>query len=190
MWFEMNVAVCYVPTWSQFGAIVRDHIVHVPSQWETTLQCNVVSHWPSVCREWSLIVLWWCECDALVSPLNPHVAHTRVPPGGHAVDSPACLKPQTPTQSKDRWRSSRSLAAASRMFVTTMAISCLTQYGLNEMVINFTLKFETNYWNGNKFHIEIWDKLLRFSLNKIKILVICFKCHWSLFFNLMKGEKS
>ena len=24
----------------------RDHSVYVPSQWETTLQCNVVSHWP------------------------------------------------------------------------------------------------------------------------------------------------
>ena len=30
------------------------HFVYAPSQWETTLQCNVVSHWLSACTEWSL----------------------------------------------------------------------------------------------------------------------------------------
>ena len=29
----------------------RDHFVYVASQWETTLQCNVVSHWLSACTE-------------------------------------------------------------------------------------------------------------------------------------------
>ena len=31
----------------------RDHFVHAPSQWETTLQCNVVSHWLGACAKWS-----------------------------------------------------------------------------------------------------------------------------------------
>ena len=32
----------------------RDHFVYAPRQWETTLQCNVVSHWQGACTEWSL----------------------------------------------------------------------------------------------------------------------------------------
>ena len=33
-----------VTSWDLKG---RDHCVHAPSQWETTLHCNVVSHWLS-----------------------------------------------------------------------------------------------------------------------------------------------
>ena len=33
--------------------IRRDHSGYGPSQWETTLQCNVVSHWLSPYTEWS-----------------------------------------------------------------------------------------------------------------------------------------
>ena len=32
----------------------RDHFMHAPSQWETTLRCNVVSHWLGACTEGSL----------------------------------------------------------------------------------------------------------------------------------------
>ena len=32
----------------------RDHFVNAPSQWETTLQCNVVSHWLGAYTKWSL----------------------------------------------------------------------------------------------------------------------------------------
>ena len=32
----------------------RDHFVYAPSQWETTLQCNVVSHWMGTYSKWSL----------------------------------------------------------------------------------------------------------------------------------------
>ena len=37
--------------------LCRDHFVYTPSQWETTLQCNVVSHWLGACtdRWWSLV---------------------------------------------------------------------------------------------------------------------------------------
>ena len=32
----------------------RDHFVYVPSQWETTLHCNVVSYWLGAYTKWSL----------------------------------------------------------------------------------------------------------------------------------------
>ena len=35
----------------------RDHFVYVPSQWEATLQCNVVSHWLGTYTKWSLILI-------------------------------------------------------------------------------------------------------------------------------------
>ena len=38
----------------------RDHFVHAPKQWETTLQCNVVSHWLGACTKWSL-PMHYCE---------------------------------------------------------------------------------------------------------------------------------
>ena len=33
----------------------RDHFVYVPSQWETTLHCNVVSHWLGAYTKWFLL---------------------------------------------------------------------------------------------------------------------------------------
>ena len=33
---------------------IRDHFVYASSQWETTLQCNVVSHWLDAYTKWSL----------------------------------------------------------------------------------------------------------------------------------------
>ena len=38
-----------------FTAITMDHFVYALSQWETTLQCNVASHWLGACTEWLLI---------------------------------------------------------------------------------------------------------------------------------------
>ena len=35
-------------------APTRDHFVNAPSQWEATLQCNVVSHWLGAFTKWSL----------------------------------------------------------------------------------------------------------------------------------------
>ena len=36
--------------------IFRDHFVYAPSQWETTLQCNVASHWLGAYTEISLLI--------------------------------------------------------------------------------------------------------------------------------------
>ena len=33
----------------------RDHFVYAPSQWETTLQCDVISHWLDAYIKWSLL---------------------------------------------------------------------------------------------------------------------------------------
>ena len=33
----------------------RDNFAYAPSQWETTLHCNVVSHWLGVYAKWSLV---------------------------------------------------------------------------------------------------------------------------------------
>ena len=34
--------------------MTRDHFVNAPSQWETTLHCNVVSHWLGAFIKWSV----------------------------------------------------------------------------------------------------------------------------------------
>ena len=36
------------------SAMIRDHSVYAPSQWETALQCNAVSHWLDAYTKWSL----------------------------------------------------------------------------------------------------------------------------------------
>ena len=36
---------------------IRDHFVYAPSQWETKLQCNTISHWPVAFTKWSLRIL-------------------------------------------------------------------------------------------------------------------------------------
>ena len=37
------------------GLLSRDHFVNVPSQWETMLQCNIVSHWLGAYTKSSLL---------------------------------------------------------------------------------------------------------------------------------------
>ena len=53
---------------------IRVHFVHAPSQWETTLHCNVVSHWLGTYTEWSCAIT--CKmlqsCDLLLDCGNNH----------------------------------------------------------------------------------------------------------------------
>ena len=49
-WWDM---LCY-HGWPHF--MIRDHFVYAPNQWETTLQCNVVSHWLGASTERSLMM--------------------------------------------------------------------------------------------------------------------------------------
>ena len=39
--------------------LCRDHFVYGPSQWETTLHNNVISHWLGTYTKWSLSVGWF-----------------------------------------------------------------------------------------------------------------------------------
>ena len=39
--------------------LIRDHFLYAPSQWETTLQCNVVSYWLGPYSKWSLFDNYW-----------------------------------------------------------------------------------------------------------------------------------
>ena len=52
--------------------LCRDNFLYAPSQWETTLQYNVVSHWLSAYTKWSPIMRW------MLQPLtNKHTDRTR-----------------------------------------------------------------------------------------------------------------
>ena len=53
-----------------WGYVIRDNFVYAPSQWETTLQCNVVSHWLGAYTKWSL------PYDTVMSQLNRR-SHTH-----------------------------------------------------------------------------------------------------------------
>ena len=50
------VVPCHWAFASYEPMIYRNHFVYAPSQWETTLQCNVVSHWLGAFTTWSLDV--------------------------------------------------------------------------------------------------------------------------------------
>ena len=47
------VFICYFLHGRQWAGS-RDHFVYAPSHWETSLQCNVVSHWLGAYTKWSL----------------------------------------------------------------------------------------------------------------------------------------
>ena len=57
IWYGIDVFYCnskldsIVPP----DALIRDCSMHVPIQWETTLHCNVVSHWLGTYTKWSLL---------------------------------------------------------------------------------------------------------------------------------------
>ena len=48
----------------------RDHCVYVSSQWETTLHCNVVSHWVGAFTEWSLDVYYQWQQAPSMGPMK------------------------------------------------------------------------------------------------------------------------
>ena len=45
------------------SARYRDHFVYAPSQWETTLLSNVISHWLGAYTKWSLKILFQLSND-------------------------------------------------------------------------------------------------------------------------------
>ena len=56
-----------IASFSSFTPICcRDHYVHAPSQWETTLHCNVISH--LLQANWSL--MWYPNCNSVTENLH------------------------------------------------------------------------------------------------------------------------
>ena len=65
----------------------RDYFVYAPSQWETALQCNAVSHWLGAYIDWSL----WAVLIQQLSffPCHYTPASTHWCESLHAIDSSA-----------------------------------------------------------------------------------------------------
>ena len=51
-------------------ASFRDQSRYAPSQWETSLHCNDVSHWPGAYLDWSLIGLFHCNGNSVLTDLG------------------------------------------------------------------------------------------------------------------------
>ena len=51
------IAATWCPNLSMIVVKCRGPFVYAPSQWKTTLQCNVVSHWLDAYTKWSLEVI-------------------------------------------------------------------------------------------------------------------------------------
>ena len=58
LWFEIR----------QFYWSRRDHFLYAPSRWETTSQCNVVSHWLGAYRKLSLLKFYFRSLLSLCHP--------------------------------------------------------------------------------------------------------------------------
>ena len=69
--------VCY---WycSMFFLFSRDHSVHAPIQWETTLHCNVISHWLAVYTKLSLLQQLPYQVYRLVSTMKCFAMHENL----------------------------------------------------------------------------------------------------------------
>ena len=60
---DKNIFVVLLPSENNWVCLLghnkpRDHFVYAPGQWETTLQCNVVSHWLGTFTKWSLHTIY------------------------------------------------------------------------------------------------------------------------------------
>ena len=68
------------------------HPVHVPNQWETTLHCNVVSHWLDDCREWTLGVFGTADISIGLLTLF-----------GLVIKFYRCGRSNSPIRNKNKW---------------------------------------------------------------------------------------
>ena len=58
---------------NHYYCLHRDQFLYVPSQWETTLQCNVVSHWLGAFIKWSLLTWQCCHMSIKVSHFTSYL---------------------------------------------------------------------------------------------------------------------
>ena len=66
--FHCSFAYC---NWSYGRYVNRDYFVYAPSEWDTTLQCNVNSHWLVACLKWSMVNIGLGD-DKLLTPIWKH----------------------------------------------------------------------------------------------------------------------
>ena len=82
-WLGLGLGNYYIVNWTWLCSQRhdRDHFLYVPSQWETTLQCNVVSHWLGTYTKWylhDLVLRWtrwnqpWSQWNHLTYECNPN----------------------------------------------------------------------------------------------------------------------
>ena len=69
-----SAKACILSQWVPKGIVLW--IVNAASQWQATLQCNVVSHWLSTFTIWSLFLIWsifhlYHHCTVMESPFYP-----------------------------------------------------------------------------------------------------------------------
>ena len=65
-WFVYSISFCNKRKWIH-RILFGYHFVNAPSQWVTTLHCNIVSHWSGAYTNWSLLLCfvlcykryWW-----------------------------------------------------------------------------------------------------------------------------------
>ena len=52
---------------SVLGALTKRSFLYAPSQWETMLQCNIVSHWLGAFTKWSLLTIYLSDSSLMVT---------------------------------------------------------------------------------------------------------------------------
>ena len=82
--YELTSLSCEISYFSlSTKYIYRDHFVHAPNKWETTLHGNVVIHWPGAYTKWPLHIQYMhSQADAI---LFTTIEYTR-PVGFSNVD--------------------------------------------------------------------------------------------------------
>ena len=87
----LAVGVTAVPwqcIWGIKSVVSRDHFMYAPSQWGTTLHCNVVSHWRGACTGWSLSIQQNVSHSVQVSMCYPFLEYS-----GRIGPTPSVLMP-------------------------------------------------------------------------------------------------
>ena len=64
---------------------IRDHFVYAPSQWEATLQCNVIPHWLGACTKWSLCCSNWGRTSCYIRLWTHKTPHSSPSQASYGV---------------------------------------------------------------------------------------------------------
>ena len=86
----------------------RDYSVYVPSQWETTLHCNVVSHWLGAYTKWSLY-MYMQHHILLCYVVLVYVKLEILPTTHHIPKIQISIPPNAMDVNIDSWRTCRQM---------------------------------------------------------------------------------